>query len=210
MPLRRTLVSIIVSSHFYRQALPSMTSQAPSIASLHPPLCGYLLLHIICHFTPCDALRDAYICHPKIFVSFHQKSILSSTNSIFSQTPSAPSSDASLSYVPTPQVDTSVILSPVVLPTPPTSMSRLLIMTQLTRHAYNFSWHNCTAWVFSFELFLASHRLMYHLTDDPPPLHSPCYAPWLQSDSTIIPWMLHSTQQSIFVSLVCIKPMCCL
>ena len=157
MPLRRTLVSIIVSSHCYHQALSSLTSQTPSIAPLHPPLCSYLLLHIIRHFTPCDALHDAYICRPNIFVSFHQKSITSSTNSMFSQTPSAPSSDTSLSYIPAPQVNTLVILSPVVLPTPPTSTSRLFIRTQPTRHAYNFSRHNCTPWVSSFELFIASH-----------------------------------------------------
>ena len=117
----------------------------------------------------------------------------------------APSSDTSLPHVPTPQVDTQVILPPVVLPTPPAFAPRLSITAQLTRHAYNFTSNNYSAWASGFELFLESHNLHHHLMEDPPPLRDPSYASWSQSDSTIITWMLHSIEQNIAESLVRIK-----
>ena len=73
---------------------------------------------------------------------------------------SAPSSDTLLPHVSTPQVDTQVILQPVVLPTPPTFAPRLSITTQLTRPAYNFTSNNYSAWASGFELFLESHNLI--------------------------------------------------
>ena len=41
--------------------------------------------------------------------------------------------------------------------------------------------------------------------EDPPLLCDPSYASWLQFDSAIITWMLHSIEQNIVESLVCIK-----
>ena len=123
---------------------------------------------------------------------------------------SAPSSDTSLPHVPAPQVDTQVILLPVVLPTPPAFTPRLSITTQLTRSAYNFTGNNYSAWASSFELFLESHNLHHHLIEDPPPLRDPSYVSGLQSDSAIITWMLHSIEQNIVESLACIKPTCSL
>ena len=118
---------------------------------------------------------------------------------------SAPSSDASLPHVPTPLVDTQVILPPIVLPTPPTFAPRLSITEQLTQPAYNFTRNNYSAWASGFELFLESHNLHHHLMEDPPPLRDPSYAFWSQSDSAIITWMLHSIKQNISESLACIK-----
>ena len=119
---------------------------------------------------------------------------------------SAPSSDSLLPHIPTPQVDTQVILPPVVLPTPPTFAPRLSITTQLTRPAYNFTGNNYSAWASSFELFLESHNLHHHLMEDPPPLRDPSYASWPQLDLAIITWMLHSIEQNIAESLARIKP----
>ena len=113
---------------------------------------------------------------------------------------SAPSFDTSLPHIPTPQVDTLVILPPVLLPTPLAFAPRLSITAQLTRPAYNYS-----AWASGFELFFESHNLHHHLMEDPPPLHDPSYASWSQSDSAIITWMLHSIEQNIAESLTCIK-----
>ena len=120
---------------------------------------------------------------------------------------SASSSDASLPHIPAPPVDTQVILSHVVLPTPPAFAPRLSITTQLTRPAYNFTGNNYSAWASSFELFLECHNLHHHhLMEDPPPLRDRSYASWSQSDSAIITWMLHSIEQNIVESLVRIKP----
>ena len=119
---------------------------------------------------------------------------------------SAPSSDTSLPHVPAPQVDTQVILPPVVLPTPPAFAPRLSITAQLTRPAYNFTGNNYSAWAYGFELFLESHNLYHHLMEDPLPLRDPSYDSWSQSDSAIITWMLHSIEQNIAESLARIKP----
>ena len=119
---------------------------------------------------------------------------------------SAPSSDTSLSHVLTPQVDSQLILLPVVLPTPLAFAPRLSITTQLTRPAYNFTENNFSAWASGFELFLESHNLHHHLIEDPLPLLDPSYASWLQSDLAIITWMLHSIEQNITESLARIKP----
>ena len=118
---------------------------------------------------------------------------------------STPSFDTSLPHVPTPQVDTQVILPPVVLPTPSAFATCLSIMAQLTRPAYNFTSNNYSAWASGFELFLESHNLHHHLMEDPPPLCDPSYASWSQSDSAIITWMLHSIEQKIAESLAHIK-----
>ena len=123
---------------------------------------------------------------------------------------SAPSSDTSLPHVPVPQVDTQVILSPVVLPTPPTFAPRLSITAQLTRLAYNFTSNNYSAWAFGFKLFLEFHNLHHHLMEDPRPLRDPSYASWSQSDSSIITWMLYIMEQNITESLARIKPACSL
>ena len=119
---------------------------------------------------------------------------------------SALSSDTSLPHIPTPQVDTQVILPLVVLPTPLAFAPRLSITTQLTRPAYNFIGNNYSAWASGFELFLESHNLHHHLMEDPPPLCDPSYTSWLQSDSAIITRMLHSIEQNIAESLARIKP----
>ena len=118
---------------------------------------------------------------------------------------SAPGSDSSLPHVLTPQVDTQVILLPIVLPTPLTFAPRLSITAQLTRPAYNFTSHNYTSWDSGIELFLKSHNIHHHLIDDPPPLRDPSYASWSQYDLAIITWMLHSIKQSSAESLVRIK-----
>ena len=118
---------------------------------------------------------------------------------------SASGSDTSLPHILAAQVDTQVILPPIVLPTPPTFTHRLAIMTQLTQPAYNFTSHNYAAWAFGFELFLESHNLHHHLMDDPPLFRDPSYASWSQSDSSIITWMLHSIERSIRESLLRIK-----
>ena len=99
---------------------------------------------------------------------------------------STPSSDTSLPHISAPQVDTQVILPPVVLPTPPAFAPRLSITAQLTRLAYNLIGNNYSVWAFGFELFLESHSLHHHLMEDPPPLRDPSYASWSQSDSAII------------------------
>ena len=109
---------------------------------------------------------------------------------------SAPGLDTSLPLVPAPQVDTQVILPPIVLPTPPKFAPCLSIMTQLTRPAYNFTGHNYAGSTSSFELFLESHNLHYHLMDDPSPLRNPSYASWSHTNSTIITWKLHNIEQS--------------
>ena len=119
---------------------------------------------------------------------------------------SALSSDTSLPHVPAPQVDTRVILPPVVLPTPLAFAPRLSITAQLTRPAYNFPGNNYSAWASGFELFLESHNLHHHLMEDPPPLRNPSYSSWSQSDSAIITWMPHSIEQNIAESLARIKP----
>ena len=85
----------------------------------------------------------------------------------------ASSSDTSLPHIPTPQVDTQMILPPTVFPTPPKFAPCLSITTQLTWPAYNFTGHNYTAWASRFELFLESQNLYHHLMDDPLPLHDP-------------------------------------
>ena len=118
---------------------------------------------------------------------------------------SAPSSDTSLPHVPAPQVDTQVILPPVVLPTPPAFAPRLSITTQLTRLAYNFTSYDYSARASGFELFLESHDLHHHVMEEPPTLHDPSYASWSQSDSIIITWMLHNIEQNIGEFLACIK-----
>ena len=115
------------------------------------------------------------------------------------------SSETSLPQVSAPQVDTQMILPPVVLPTPPAFAPRLSITTQLTRLAINFTGNNYSAWASGFELFLDSHNLHHHFMEDPPPLRDPSYASWSQSDSAIITWMLHSMEQNIAESLSCIK-----
>ena len=119
---------------------------------------------------------------------------------------SAPSSDTLLPHVTSPQVDTQVILPPVVLPTSPPFAPLLSITAQLTRPAYNFTRNNYSALASGFELFLESHNLHHHLMEDPPPLCDPSYASWSQSDSAIITWMLHSIEQNIAESLLRIKP----
>ena len=106
----------------------------------------------------------------------------------------------------TPQVDTLVIFPPIVLFTPLTFLPRLSITTQLTRPAYNFTIHNYTAWASGFELFLESHKLHPHLTNDPPPLRNPSNASRLQSDSTIITWMLYNIEHSIVETLSLANP----
>ena len=115
--------------------------------------------------------------------------------------------DTSLPPVLTPQVDTQVILLPITLPTPLTFALRFSIPTQFTRHTYNFTSHNYATRDSGLELFLESHNLHhhYHLTENPPPLCDPSYASWLQSNSSIITWMLHSIEQSIVESLMRIK-----
>ena len=122
----------------------------------------------------------------------------------------APSSDTSLPRVPIPQVDTQVILSSIVLPSPPTFALHLSITAQLTWHAYNFTGHNYTAWASGFEFFLESHNLHHHLIEDTLPLCDPSYTSWSQPDSAIITWMLHSIKQNIPESLARIKPACSL
>ena len=119
---------------------------------------------------------------------------------------SAPSFNTLLPHVLAPQVDTHVILPPIVLPTPPAFAPRLSITAQLTRPAYNFTSNNYSAWASGFELFLESHNLHHHLMEDPPPLCDPSSASWSQSDSAIITWMLHSIEQNISESLARIKP----
>ena len=118
----------------------------------------------------------------------------------------APSSDTLLPHIPAPQVDTQVILPPVVLPTPLAFAPHLSITAQLTRPAYNFTSNNYSAWASGFELFLEFHNLHHHLMEDPPPLRDPSYASWSQSNSVIITWMLHSIEQNIAESLERIKP----
>ena len=130
----------------------------------------------------------------------------SSMDSTFSPASSASSSDTSLPSIPTHQADTQVILPPIVLSTPPTSMPHLSITTQLTRLAYNSMGHNCVAWASGFELFLESHSLLHHLTDNPLPLRDPLYAFWSQSNSAFISWMLYIIEKSIVESLARIKP----
>ena len=107
-------------------------------------------------------------------------------DSMLSAHSSAPSSNTSLPHVPAPQVDTQVILLPIVLPTPLTFAPRLSIKAQLTRPTYNFTSHNYAAWASGFELFLESHNLHHHLMEDPQPLRDPSYASWSQFDSAII------------------------
>ena len=123
---------------------------------------------------------------------------------------SAPSFDTSLPHVPAPQVDTQVILLPVVLPTPPAFAPHLSITAQLTRPAYNFTSNNYSSWASGYELFIESHNLHHHLMEDPMPLRDPSYASWSQSDSAIITWMLHRTEQNIGQSLARIKSVCSL
>ena len=108
---------------------------------------------------------------------------------------SALSSNTSLPHVPSAHVDTQVILLPIVLPTPPTLAPCLSIMAQLTCPAYIFIGNNYSAWASGFDLFLESHNLHHHLMEDLPPLRDPSYASWLQSNSAIITWMLHSIEQ---------------
>ena len=117
----------------------------------------------------------------------------------------APIFDTLLPHVPAPQVDTQVILSPTMLPTPPTLIPHLSITAQLTWHAYNFTGHNYTAWASIFQLFLESHNLHHHLMEDPQPLCDPSYASWSQSNSAIITCMLQSIEPNIAESLACIK-----
>ena len=119
---------------------------------------------------------------------------------------SAPSSDTLLPHVLAPQVDTQVILPPVVLPTPPAFAPCLSITAQLTRPAYNFTGNNYSAWASGFELFLESHNLHHHLMEEPLLLRDPSYASWSQSDLAIITWMLYSIKQNIAESLARIKP----
>ena len=118
---------------------------------------------------------------------------------------STQSSDTSLPHVPALQVDTHLILPPVVLPTPLAFAPRLSITPQLTRPAYNFIGNNYSTWASGFELFLESHNLHHHLMEDPPPLRDPSYASWSQLDLAIITWMLHSIEQNIAESLARIK-----
>ena len=58
-------------------------------------------------------------------------------DSMFSPTSSTLDFDTSFLPIPENQANTLVILLPIVFPTPPTLAPHLLIMTQLTKHAYN-------------------------------------------------------------------------
>ena len=127
-------------------------------------------------------------------------------DSTFSLASSALNSDTSLPPVLAPQTITPLILPLIMLPTPPTFTPRLSITPQLTRPTYNFMILDYVTWASGFELFLESHSLLHHLTDNPPPLHDPLYASWSQSDSIIITWMVYSIEQSIAESLTGIKP----
>ena len=109
-----------------------------------------------------------------------------SRDSMSSPHSSSPGSDTSLPHVPAPPADTQVILSPIVVPTPPIFAPCLPITAQLTLLAYNLTDHYYAAWAFGFELFLESHNLHHHLMDDPSPLRDPSYASWSQSDSAIL------------------------
>ena len=66
-------------------------------------------------------LGDTYIHHPKILSRLYQQPMTSPMDSMISVSSSTLGSDTSLIFVLTPQVDTLMILLPIVLPTPLTS-----------------------------------------------------------------------------------------
>ena len=154
-----------------------------SLSSLQIKVCNIFFPHLVdivtlLHFT-------TYIHRPNILLGLHQQSIVSSMNSTFSLASSALSSGTSLLLVPTPYAHSPVILLPIVLLTLLTFVPHLLITTQLTRLACNFSKHKYAAWASSFELFLESFNLLHPLIDDHLPFLYLSYASWSQLDSAM-------------------------
>ena len=56
---------------------------------------------------------------------------------------------------------------------------------------------NYVMWAQSFKTFLGAHRKLKHLTQLPPDAKDSTFENWYAKDSTVVSWMVNSTESSI-------------
>ena len=83
--------------------------------------------------------------------------------------------------------------------------SRESLLKNLSGTSAKLNGKNYLLWAQSFEMFLAVHHKIKHLTEPPPNAKDSTYEDWFEDDLAIVSWMVNSMEPTIAQEMIILQ-----